>query len=381
MSSEKSIFVRLKDPPKDYDNLVPLYCSIFNHHHVILFKSDFTILYDLDQQKITKKYDHPNNFYYDARSSCVDHQNNILYIVDRDSIISLDMIQNKWSFSTPECTNDTINTNPKEISNFGFVTPKHFNKCHFISYPMNELHVMTKYDHFTYNKSEDTITNLQNRMKISRNRNMFEIEDTFIYRKRAQQLLMYRTPYLRYDGDVGNKIFICDANMEDLSWSKWRRYDKTFPKNFRGLKGFIDRDQIYGGTDLILAFDQILFCFGVSSFWSVNKLTVWCLDLDCDGEWHRATLDRDFCLKDEAKLNIIKDDDNYVHLMSFDEGNRSHFKSSLAEIIPNKIMNVNKQKCNSICIGYMEDFERSIETIFIPMYLKKIIITYCPIFL
>ena len=354
----------------------------------------------MDQQNIKKQYQYPTNLHYDADHLCIDHRNNILYIVDRKCIISLDIMKNKWNFFSPECTNDT--STHSEGNNNGLISPKNFSKCHFIPSPMNELHVMTANDHYKYNQTENTITNLQNRINLfdtfKRVRNMF-------YRRSTQQLFMFcqgSSPNVNNSGE----ILICDANNESRSWSKWRKYEKGLPKRelqMIKVSNLFDPslpalpaaltpffDQTYE-TDLILAFDQILFCFefviekqcdwisnGPPSF--VYGLIIWCLDLDHNNKWYQATHDYDFYFKYKAKPHVIKDDDNNVHLMRFDGDNRYHLKASLGALIPTEIINLNKDKCESLCIGYIKDFERFNEMIFIPMYLKKIIVKFHPIF-
>ena len=401
MTSSPNVFQRQKSPPKDYKNPMPKYCSIFNHHHIILFQNASPMLYNLDQQRITKQYQYPSNFYYDAIQSCIDHQNNMLYIVDQNSIISLDMVENKWSSFSPECINE-VSTHSQENSNFCLIVPKNFDRCHFIPSPINELHVMTKNDHYKYNHAENTITNLLNIRNVfnpfRRKRNMF-------YRKSTQQLFMYCPASSRSFIKDTPEILICDANIENKSWSKWKTYEQGLPPKEALLMTHSDRSGppyfalplIMGPvslnktyeSDLILAFDQILFYFefviktGSSSFWSgfgslVDKLTIWCLDLDHNDKWHQTTHDHDF--KDEAKPHVVKDDDNHIHLMRFDGDNRYHLKASLVDLVPMAIINLNKDKCDSLCIGYIRDFEKSNGVIFIPMYLKKIIVKFHPIF-
>ena len=398
MASPPNIFQKQKDPPKYYRNPIPKYCLIDNHHHVMFFQNGCVMLYNLEQQNITKQYQYPTNVYYDADRSCIDHENNILYIADRNSIISLDIMENKWSIFSPKDANER-STCSQGNSNALF-SPKTLRQCHFIPSPMNELHVMTVNDHCKYNQSENTIINLQNRMD-SYPFNPFKYGANTFYRKSTQQLFMHCPG--AHDDINPDEILICDANIEDESWSKWRKYEPGLPPEdapvitYSALGGLPALqavfapslfDQTYKTKLILLVFDQILFYFEFvirrqsswfsggsnSSLGSVDKLIIWCLDLDHHNKWYPTTHALHF--KGKAKPHVIKDDDNNVHLIRFDQDNQYHLKASLAELMPLEIINLNQHKWDILGVGYIKRFEKKNKIIFIPMYLKKIIVKY-----
>ena len=77
---------------------------------------------------------------------------------------------------------------------------------------------------------------------------------------------------------------------------------------------------------------------------------------------------------------VVEDNYNQVHLMSFVEKCHCHWKASLFDLVPSKIIKLNRQKYDPLIIGYIKEYEGSNEMIFIPMYLKKLIVKFYPIF-
>ena len=82
-----------------------------------------------------------------------------------------------------------------------------------------------------------------------------------------------------------------------------------------------------------------------------------------------------------AGFEVVKDNENNVHLLSFEEGNNVHFKASLFDLVPMEIVKMNRDKYNVLVFGYLKEYERKVnKIIFIPVYLKKLIGQFYPVF-
>ena len=140
MSSQQTVFTRLKDPPQNDSHPLryptrPIYCSIFNGNHIILTNNikKCLILYNLDTQKIVKIYKYPISIDHPVLSSCVDHENNIVYLPceEFNKSLSLNLEENRW------------NIFPKK-------TGLRILNCHFIPSPFNELRLVTNDNQYKY---------------------------------------------------------------------------------------------------------------------------------------------------------------------------------------------------------------------------------------
>ena len=69
---------------------------------------------------------------------------------------------------------------------------------------------------------------------------------------------------------------------------------------------------------------------------------------------------------------VIKDDDNFVHMMKFgDEERLHHWKVSLFDLLPQSIIELNRQRYDVLICGFIKEFEQR----------KKIIVNFYPVFI
>ena len=319
MSNKGSVFTKLPAPP--YINTIrPQYWS-FNGNCIIVTSGTELWLYDLEKQIITKKWK-CTNIIHSINTVCIDLQDNLLYALvglrDAKKLISVDLIKNEWNELRGS-------ENVAEFNNI-FPLPS-----------MDKLYI-------------DACRN-----------NVTAEDDQYFYRKSTNQLFRKRH----------GEISVSDVNTNDKSMSDWKIYKKHMPK--KGADFFW---AIFSKLKMILAFDQIIFYF------VCNEWTIWCLDLDHDERWYQTThgMPNFGYTKDSY---AIKDDDNNLHLINFgaNKKNRYHFKASLFDLIPTEIVKLNRKRCELLIIGFVKEFERKHKPIFVPMYLKKLIVKVYPIFL
>ena len=150
----------------------------------------------------------------------------------------------------------------------------------------------------------------------------------FVYRESTQQLFMFQedTKY----------ILVCDVQIADgeCTMSDWKKYEKELP-----VRAYMSTH-----SDFTLGFDKIIFWFDFSSV-NIKNWRIWCLDLDNNDKWYECdetipyVVDED---GDPEESDIIKDKDDNVHLISFDEGVSHHFRASFYDLLPLEIIKLNK---------------------------------------
>ena len=343
MSSKPSAFVKLKTPPHIHTTR-PQHCS-FNGNCIILNTEQSLKMYDLDKQMITKKWEPTANIagtYYRIKGSCIDSKRNILYAVigDRDffgllnktQLVSVDLIKNEW--------NVLKWNNVTESQSIFFISS--INKL-YIKRPKN-----WRFKHLMPTK-----------------------DDQYFYRNSTDQL------FKKTQGE----IIICDVCTDGKWLSDWNIFENKLPHK----RSF---DIEFQKFEIILAFDQILFLFDCPAFYKFSHKkackiwTIWCLDLNHDKTWYQVRYEMpDFGAADVAPYSI-KDDNNNVHLINFgaEKKNRYHFRASLVDLIPVEIIELNRKRTDPLVIGFVKKFEKRHKMIFLPMYLKKIIVKFCPVF-
>ena len=330
MSNKASTFTKLPAPP-DINTIRPRYCS-FSGNGIIVNDGRNLEMYDLDKQMITKKWEPTNNIgYYKSKASCIDSKRSIHYIVigdldffgllDDTQLIAVDLIKNEWN---------VLESNNITESQSIFFIPS-INKLLYINKP-----------------------------------NQFSKGNQYFYRNSTDQLFKKRD----------KELMVCDVCANGKWMSDWKIYEKILP-NFSRLGA---------NFEMILAFDQVIFYFDYSRSWDhgqiCNHWTIWCLDLDHKERWYQAR----HKMPDFGNVDIvpyaIKDDDNNVHLINFGklEKNRYHFRASLSNLVPAEIIELNRPRTELLIIGFVKEFEKRHKTVLVPMYLKKIIVKFYPIF-
>ena len=79
--------------------------------------------------------------------------------------------------------------------------------------------------------------------------------------------------------------------------------------------------------------------------------------------------------------HAIKGKDNNIHLISFVKDYNFHHKASLYDLVPNEIILLNTKRFHPLIIGYIKEFEQNGQLIFLPLYLKELVLQFYPVFL
>ena len=350
--STETVFKQLADPPIGYntDYLKPQYCP-YDGNCIILTEDrapQELSLYDLDKQMIIKKYRAP--YYMDIppfEFQCVDQQNDKIYCITRDAIIiSVDLNNNKWEITEPKCSQIRI-TN-----------------CYFIP-SINQLYLTSLLSCYKYDVSQNKL------IKMRKNR-QFKSNASFVCHKSAQKCIMYQ----------GDGVLLSDINIKRRSMTDWKSVHNGYGDPMHVLP-----DSGYSSS-FHLAFDQILFhVMIINRRWSWmhnnndNNLEIWCLDLNRKKhrtKWYKVYIRKK--IPYSFDVHVIKDENNYLHLINFYGGHHFHIKVALVDLIPSEIIKSNERKKEHLIVGYIKEHQRRNPEIFLPMYLKRIAMRYFPLF-
>ena len=359
---QQSIFLQLIDPPVTSNcHYRSNYCSTNgNYVLVTIYRENrdpqHTIwFYDLDKQEISSILKPLSSQYMDAYnytdysmfSTAYDEENNSMYILTYNGLITVDIDKNKWN-SIPS------NRNHERFQ---------FSNCHFIPSPINELHITCGY-HFRYKESENEIVQFMNDTTLFQTSNSIlgnaysdthqDEQANFVYRHATQQLFMIQSD-TKY-------MLVCDISNGNVS--DWTQYETELPR----------KPHLTTDSDFILGFDQIIFWF------DYELEEVCCLDLDHNDKWHQCHnilpyFENEYGYTAEP-IHIIQDKDNNVHLISFDKGSNHHFRASLFDILPLEIIKSNKEMQDLMVFGFIRRLETEYNLIYIPIYLKQLIVKF-----
>ena len=340
-----SVFSELKAPPTLPPKIICNKLSLLYRNSIILIpymSSEKFLIYDLDKQNIT------NQFLCDPTYTtidlifdhCMDRENNVLYIVIGDKMVSIDLTKNEWNIMESE--------NVSNLQSFYYVSS------------INKLYINR------FNKNRN---NLEKNLVWSSVNSMLRNDDQYFYRDSTDQLFKKR-----WDGEIS----YCNIDTKVKSVSNWKIYPMKLPKHHSI------------SSNIILAFDQIIFYFDFPSSDNYayqgllmnddkiyNEWRMWCLDLDHNEKWYEVHDDiGDNIVKKYVVPSVITDEDNNLHLIHFDEEKekRYHFRASLFHLIPREIKEMNRSRFDALIVGYIKEFEtEENKTVTIPMYLRKLI--------
>ena len=316
-----------------------------NHLFIITTDSDWylrsIIEYDLDKQQIIQTHE-AQTLALIIADVCIDRLNEIIYIVTWSNymFISFNIKTSEWNL---------IQKGEKDLGSIRACN------CSFIQSPVNELHFIWK-RHFKYDMQQNKAILLNDNLRtLSDDRDVFHA--SLVYHHGGKKLLMLQ--------NESDKILYCDRNDEDGNMSDFKEYPLSLPR------------KAYTPICHILAWDKILFWFDYEheTFWKI-----WCLDLENNNKWYQSQQTLPDLKISEAVPFAIKDDNNNLHLMTFEKDHNHHFKASLFDFVPPEIIRVNRNKFDPLIIGFVKEFERNNQMIFLPMYLKRLIVQFYPIF-
>ena len=347
---------------------VPTACQISNEpqyhfkdgHCIFIIENDRNFIplrikqYNLDKQAITKTYQAPQ-LEFGITSASIDRENEIIYMLGGDECIfmSVDLKNNEWNI----LKNDKIN---KRLNKSLF-----FSNSHFIPSPINQLHI-TCNEHFKFDKEQNKLIKLNDNVTSCLTRWDQEDENVersphqkFIYCKSSSQLMMFQT--------MCRVILVCDVSQDRVS--DWKRYRARLP----------DVAMMFEEFDVILVWDQIVFWFDFYYEKEEGGWNIYCLDLKHNDKWYKSRGEiPEF--RSDVKPYVIKDDDNNVHLISFWYGDNQHSKASLFDLLPSEIVQLNRKMYDPLIVGFVKQYEKKHKSIFIPSYLKKLIVQFYPLF-
>ena len=350
MSSTQA--TKLQDPPSFGSPLSHALYYRDNGNFIILLNRQHQIVkYNLDTHMTENTFDCPYAQLTRIDDHCIDSDNGIIYIIgnSHSRLIwgSFSMNINQWYL----------------LHNIDIGVDKTANCC-FIPSPFNEFHV-TCMGHYKCDTLKKQIVKFNNNTSLfkafpSLDDTKGELRSKFIYHKSSQQLMRFEP-----ESDC---IYVCDIRTDDEP-SDWRPYPTKLPTTL-GYPLFYK---------VILAWDQIIFLFDYfkSSNWTINNSVIWCLDLRHNGKWYQLNSK---CPGGEMYPQIIKDDENNIHIMQFLKEHNCHYKVSLFDLIPPEIVRLNRKRFDPLIIGFVKECEKRNKMIFIPMYLKRLIVQFYPIF-
>lgn len=335
--------------------------------------------YDLDKQEIINKYKYPNK-YFDDSSIVVDRTtfdpiNQIIYIIAEDLILSFDLKSKIWTKSVHDIPD--------------------FPHCQYIPSPVNELHFVLNDTHFKYDNDTKSVERLSEiKFDGDKDDDMNIKAAKFIYCKQLGIWLAFKSAsFLVQSHDV----FVCDIKSHNQLSYKWSKYEIKFDED-------LDNSGLYTQFDIILAWDQIVFWFDFDEYYQgldendeeIYEEIIWvyALDLlDCDDEgkrkWYKSTVEfnvNKIYGEWRAEPHCIKDDNDMVHLMSFRKYQKEeynyHHRASLWDLLPMECIQINRDKSKPLVHGFIKMFESKNENshLFLPLYLKDLVLLFYPVF-
>ena len=315
--------------------------------------------YNLDQQILIDQHEYPTNlnYAYTLRSptGCIDTKNDTIYIGMND-------LHDSWILFDIKTRNWDINVHFGETPNFVFI-PSPINQMYtlcqdwFEKVVPNKLYdperPLEKYSFSTIclNTNVGQSTFLDNDITLCS-------QCKFVYNPNKNQLMAIQ--------EYSTDILICDIIMDkDREIYQWSKANIGLPKMI----------EFWSLFDICLGWNQILFLFYHYQGY------VYCIDLKHPEETYLKDSHKDGIRAD----HMIKDDDNNVHLFQMvndmdDEIVATHLRVSLHDIIPEAIIRLNQSEWDPLVIGYCKEFESKNKLIYIPQYLKQLILQFYPLF-
>ena len=368
--STKQAFCALKKPPLvRYKPHKPAYYQD-NGQNTIFIPADGLhmediIHYDMDKQQIIAKYKYPG--IGDIDEIAINSEGKLVCIMTNNvdiPLVSLDLNAKKW--------NELLFNQGNKIC--CVPNDEYFPQTLYIPSPINEFHLTYKNIHYRYDD-----TNIITKLHTGQS-NITE-EDVWksIYCKQLQMLMRFVVK--------SRDILICNITHKRQETVNWRRYKTEYHKE-------IDIAGCYREWDVILAWDQVVFWFKYHSDYVPETdgeeeiILIFCLDLLHNDKWYKSHVQfsvADVYPKWVETPYAIKDNDDNIHIMSFnkvkDKDYNYHHRASLYDIVPKEIVQLNRQRWNPLIHGFVKQFEKRNKMIFLPSYLKNLILHFYPIFL
>ena len=366
----KSSLRRLKNPPYPFpknngSQFRPIYYydQDTNTNYIFIIEEFLIIKYNLDQQTISETYQCPPPLCH-YQYGCIDPIKDMIYLINTQDDIcgyrrwsTFDLKTKKWNESFYE-SNEYLTT--------------HFK---FIPSPINQLHFTMDNEHYIMNhKKHDQSSCLELGQEIGiigelPFHNLSYMNSPFspmykwsksVYSSKTKEWMLFQ--------EMAASVLVCNISSKDQSNYEWRNSDLNITPLPISVNSF----------EVILGWDQILFIF------YLEDDLIECIDL-----LHGTSCNME--MSDDMHFEyVIKDKQNFIHLLKLNVKSREfsstprayHFRMALFDLIPESILDVNKQAYKSLIDGFCREIENQEElSNLIPTEMRAVILSYYPMFI
>lgn len=317
---------------------------------VFMIDEEGIIKYDLDQQRTTSQYIPPTM----VRSAWTDPYGHL----NKDKgLIYIHLLYSEWVL---------FNIHTKEWTYLGEANlDSHFRAAFmnmlYIPAPIDEMHAIAGNTHYKIatkqNGTKLAISKLSETLEMTHSANC-------IFNPISKQIWLFP--------EKSRNIMVCDINVRNQKSMKWKICCIKQPHKATYSKYF----------DVIIAWNQLLFYFDHA------QDTIHCIDLLHSQQWIQIDFFKER-VPDWMTLDYaVKDKHNNIHLLkvfecqeAVDPKYTSHIKVSLLDLIPMQIIKMNHEDMDPLVIGYCKQCEKDDKIPYLPLYLKKLILQFYPIFI
>eukprot|EP01084_Bolivina_argentea_P267678 454454_1 len=295
--------------------------------------------YDLDKQIITEKYKYPEELDINDPEIFIDIDNDIIYTLNGyEHLILFDLKTKQWNTSI--CYDDILCSQIISIPS-----------------PINQIHLTMNNTHYKFDIQNKNIIKLQQNIGTLRDNPSYDNTARFIYSQLTKQLFMFQSNC--------EYILFCEINDKHQKSVNWKKFEIQLPGCAEGYHQF----------EVILAWNKII-------FWFYNS-KIWCLDLFHSNKWYQSNYFIPKSLAADTIPFTVVDKDNNVHFISmiFSEKTHKHYGALLYDLLPLEIIELNKIEFDPLVIGFIKQCEKNKQYPFVPIYLKKLVLEFYPIFL
>ena len=296
--------------------------------------------FDIETNKIIDKYPYPDKLHA-VSDYTIDQRAGIIYMLSSNNNIS------SFDINSGEWTIDFVvdNSNSHSIYNIFHVSSEtELTSLHIIGRKLgkNQSIFHDVYDLEKGRIEFEAISTIDKEIYNNEDQDPTKI----MHDSNKNRLIMIPSWY--------NKVFICDLSKSD---KKWEEFTNSFEEDEHGgLYTF----------HAVLAWNQIIFGF------QYDQNNIYCLDLDhSEIKWIKCDHRIDF--KDQNPVTII-DKDNSMHTIHFSDQIPYYFKAKLIDLVPTKILDLNRGKYKPLIHGYIREY------MMLPSDLIQMILLFYPVF-
>ena len=363
-------YISCSNPPSIHGHASPIYfkSDIDNKEYIIITprsEGKSVYFYDIEQDKLQKKFRYPSNFKASDHINAIDKARNNLYVLGGFYSVfgKINFKTHHWSLKLNDGTKHEQLKQIYNISDYRLCYPYFIND--------KELHVLHRGQHLMYNIDDDKF------IELSFNDNKCTKYGKLLYVEHLQSKLILfggdnpmkqrknkRNLYPLIDHENETNIYFCDTSNRSHTNYKWRVFNAKleYPLNLRK-------------SHIVLAFNFIVILFDLSR----NRIS--CLDLLLTQEWYETELRMPmyYCIFDD--IDCVQTDNNIVHFIRYKTRNGFHIKLSLSQCIPSALKKLYKAHYEKFIMGYVRNKIEKPYKYNVAIPLKKMISAYFPVFL